>query len=496
MHRYVGSRLSAMMFLQFFIWGAWYVTVNQYMARIGMGESIGWAYTVGPIAAIISPFFLGMVADRFFATERVLGVMHILGGIAIFFAPEAAEMSVRLWSETAAELQAQGIDPAERATEYIINPAHLPFIGVLLLHMLCYMPTLGLTNTLAFHNIQDQERQFPMIRVFGTIGWIVANLLVSRFLHADEEALPLRIAGASGVLLGLYSFTLPHTPAPSAGQKVTVRDVLGLDSLSLMKSPSFSVFILSSMLICVPLAAYYSFASLFVNHAGFHDPAANMMFGQIAEILFMLIMPLLFVRWGVKWMLLVGMLAWVARYGLFSAAADGGVVWMILLGIILHGICYDFFFVTGQIYVDKKAPVAIRGQAQGFLVLVTQGIGLGVGAQLIQRIVNSYKAENAEALMAEAQTLREQYDSLMQQARETPAEADTLTAQANAAWDQASTLLLQSHNWEQIWLICAIAAGVVMVLFAALFHDRFSRSERAGVSEGEVSAAATREEQP
>jgi MFS family permease len=220
------------------------------------------------------------------------------------------------------------------------------------------------------------------------------------------------------------------------------------------------------------------------------------MFGQIAEILFMLIMPLLFVRWGVKWMLLVGMFAWLARYGLFSLAADEGVVWMILLGIVLHGICYDFFFVTGQIYVDKKAPVAIRGQAQGFLVLVTQGIGLGIGAQLIQRIVNSYKVENAESLMAEAQALRDQYDSLMQQARETPAEADALTAQADTAWDQASTLLLQSHDWEQIWLICAIAAGVVMVLFAALFHDRFSRSERAGMSEGEVSAAAAREEQP
>ncbi|MBW3542775.1 MAG: MFS transporter [Planctomycetes bacterium] len=496
MHRYVGPRLSAMMFLQFFIWGAWYVTVNQYMAKIGMDESIGWAYTVGPIAAIISPFFLGMVADRFFATERVLGVMHLLGGVAIFFSPEMAQLSLDLWQDLSADLTAQGIDPAQQATEYVINPAHLPFIGMLLVHMLCFMPTLGLTNTLAFHNITDQERQFPIIRVFGTIGWIAAILLVSRVLHADEQSLPLRIAGGAAVLLGLYSFTLPHTPPTAAGEKARIRDVLGLESLSLMRSPSFSVFIVSSMLICIPLAAYYSFASLFVNHAGFHDPAFNVMFGQIAEILFMLIMPLMFVRLGVKWMLLVGMLAWVARYGLFSAAADDGVVWMILLGILLHGICYDFFFVTGQIYVDKKAPVAIRGQAQGFLVLVTQGIGLGIGAQLIQRIVNAYKSDDAAELAGQAEALRRQYEALSEQAEQSPAQAETLLSQANEAWNRASELLLQSYNWERIWLICAVAALVVMVLFAVLFHDRFSRRERESITEGEVSQAASREEQP
>ena len=202
-----------MMFLQFFVWGAWYVTTGQYMAKVGLGDWIGWAYTVGPIAAIISPFFLGMVADRFFATERVLGVMHILGGIAIFCAP----IVVPEGSASAAELSSAG---------YL-------FIGILLLHMLCYMPTLGLTNTLAFHNITDQEKQFPIIRVFGTIGWIVANLLVSYVLGADEKALPLQIAGIAAGVLGIYSFTLPHTPPPAAGTEVSVREVLGLDSLAL-----------------------------------------------------------------------------------------------------------------------------------------------------------------------------------------------------------------------------------------------------------------------
>ena len=213
----VGPRLSVMMFLQFFIWGSWYVTVGNYMTALGMAESIGWVYTVGPIAAIISPFFLGMVADRYFATERVLGVMHLLGGVALLLAPMMADISVENWAAIANDLKAQGLDPQKQALEYWINPAHLPFVGILLGHMLCFMPTLGLTNTLAFHNITDQEKQFPMIRVFGTIGWIVANALVSRILHADEKALPLQIAGGAGIALGLYSFTLASHAAALGG---------------------------------------------------------------------------------------------------------------------------------------------------------------------------------------------------------------------------------------------------------------------------------------
>ena len=468
----VGPRLSVMMFLEFFIWGAWYVTVGNYMTRLGMAESIGWVYTVGPIAAIISPFFLGMIADRYFATERVLGAMHLLGGAALLLAPMMADMSVENWAATVQELEAQGIDPQKQALEYWINPAHYPFIGILLLHMLCFMPTLGLTNTLAFHNITDQEKQFPMIRVFGTIGWIVANVLVSAVLHADEQALPLQIAGGAAILLGFYSFTLPHTPPPSAGQKATVRDVLGLDSLALMKNRSFATFMISSTLICIPLAAYYAFAQVFVNHAGFQDPAFNMSFGQMSEIFFMLVMPLFFKRLGVKWMLFVGMLAWVIRYGLFSAAADDGVMWMILIGIILHGICYDFFFVTGQIYVDKKAPREIRGQAQGFLVLMTQGIGLGLGAQIMQRVVNNYKAGNIADLEERAKALRTQWTEL----------SDKTTQEAHDLWQQASELYLQTHNWEAIWQFCAAMAGVIMILFLILFRD----DTKSAVTEGEA----------
>jgi nucleoside transporter len=354
----LGARLSAMMFLEFFVWGAWYVTVGNYMTKIGLTGVIYWAYTVSPIAAVVSPFFLGMVADRFFATEKVLGVLHLLGGLAILAAPSAA-----------------GSAPL--------------FIALLLLHVLFYMPTLGLANSLAFHNIEDQEKQFPWIRVFGTIGWIAANVLVSAVLRADATPIPLYTAGIASLVLGVYCFTLPHTPPPAAGTRPTFRNIAGLDALTKLKSRDFTVFIASSLLICIPLSAYYAYAPVFVLSAGIADPAFKMSFGQMSEVLFMLVMPLFFVRLGVKWMLVVGMGAWVLRYLLFALAAPTGAVPWILIGILLHGICYDFFFVTGQIYVDKRSTDDIRGQAQGFLVLVTYGVGMLVGAQISGLLFNA-----------------------------------------------------------------------------------------------------------
>jgi nucleoside transporter len=392
----IGARLSAMMFLEFFVWGAWAVTIGPYMSANGMEEGVAWAYSAAPIAAIVSPFFLGMVADRFFATERVLGALHVLGGIIILALPTVAAMG------------------------------QMAFLTVLVLYTLCFMPTLGLTNTLSFHNMTDQEKQFPLIRVFGTIGWIVANIVVSSVLHADKTAMQFYVAGAASIALGLYSFSLPHTPAPSAGKQATTRDILGLDSLALMKQPSFAIFMICSFLICIPLAAYYSWAGIFVGSTGVKDIATTMSFGQMSEIFFMLIMPLCFARLGVKWMLFVGMLAWVVRYGLFAGAASSGAFPMVLGGIILHGVCYDFFFVTGQIYVDKKAPVSIRGQAQGFLVLVTQGLGAFIGAQAMGELVKAYSQGEGDAAV---------------------------------------------RNWQMIWGIPAIFAGVVMLIFLALFRD-------------------------
>jgi len=365
-------RLSTMMFLQFFVWGAWYATVANYMIEIGMTKYIYWAFTVGPIGAIISPFFLGMISDRFFATERVLGVMHILGGIFMLSAPF-----------------------------FHHNPVlFLSFLG---LHMLCYQPTLALTNTLSFHNIKDPQKEFPAIRMFGTIGWIVAGILVSYILHADKTSLPLMIGGSAGILLGLYSFTLPHTPAPAAGKKTTFREIIGIDALKKLSSPSFNLFIVASLLICIPLSAYYAYAQTFVGATGFKDPAFILTFGQMGEAFLILLLPWFFKRLGVKWTLVLGMAGWVVRYGLFSAAATESVQWLVFLGILLHGICYDFFYVTGQLYVEKKAPLEIRGQAQGFIVLVTYGIGMLIGAQAAGWLFNSIIDPHATSLVQLAQ---------------------------------------------------------------------------------------------
>jgi nucleoside transporter len=407
MNRMLTARLSAMMFLQFFVWGAWYTTIAVYMTSQGMATLTHWPYTVNPIAAIVAPFFLGLVADRYFATEHVLGVLHLLGGAVMLAVPQASGTPTL-------------------------------FIVLLLLYNLCYMPTLGLSNSLAFHHIESQERQFPVIRVFGTIGWIVAGLAISfvlvRFVAGalpEQTATPLYMAAFASLALGLYSFTLPHTPPRAAGERVSLRSITGIDALAQLGSRPFYVFIASSLLISIPLAAYYNFTQIFLGAAGVTNIAATQTLGQASEVVFMLLMPFFFVRLGVKWMLVVGMGAWVLRYVLFALAAPDAVFWMIATGILLHGICYDFFFVTGQIYVDKKATPAIRGQAQGFLVLITYGVGMLIGAQLAGNVYNSFLGA-----------------------------ADGLTLE----------------QWRSFWYIPAAFAAVVMVFFAVLFNDRIDRA--------------------
>lgn len=410
----IRTRLSVMMFLEFFIWGAWYTTIGNYMAAQGLSHLIQWPYTMNPVAAIVAPFFLGLVADRYFATEKVLGVLHLIGAVVMFAAP----------STTA-------------------NPGL--FITLILIYNLCYMPTLGLSNSLAFHNITDQEKSFPRIRVFGTIGWIVAGLFIgfvlSRFTGGrlpDTTALPLYLTAVSSLILGVYSFTLPHTPPPAAGQAVSWRSIAGLDALRQLGSPAFYVFIISSLLICIPLSAYYAYAPVFAKAAVYDagttnfvtsllpNPSSLMTVGQMSEALFMLLMPLMFVRLGVKKMLLLGMGSWMLRYAFFAMGAPSTVFWMILVGIALHGACYDFFFVTGQIYVDKRSTPAIRGQAQGFLVLVTYGVGMLIGAQIAGVVYGRFLAG------AEALTLAQ---------------------------------------WAQFWWLPAAFAVAVMILFAVAFRE-------------------------
>jgi nucleoside transporter len=319
-----------------------------------------------------------------------------------------------------------------------------------------------LTNTVAFNAMSNPEKQFPLVRVFGTLGWIVANLVVSSLLHADKLATQFYVTGAAALALGVFSFFLPHTPPPSKGQPVSARAILGLDSLSLMRSRSFAVFILCSFLLCIPLAFYYQLAAVFVDAVGYADPGSKMSLGQMSEVLFMVLMPLFFARLGVKYMLLVGMAAWVLRYGLFAAAADGSVKWMVLAGIVLHGICYDFFFVTGFIYTEKKAGPTIRAQAQGFLVLVTQGLGMLIGAQIAQWLRNRNTPAAAADLYAKSAELMKQAGNVADAALAKP-----LIDQANALSHQANALI----QWKDLWMFGAIFAGVVAVIFLVLFRD-------------------------
>src|SRR5438128_1105690 len=317
-------KLSAMMFLQYFVWGAWYVTMGTWLGETlhFSGEQIGLAAGTTALAAMISPFFLGMVADRFLATERILAALHVLGGVVLFFASTQTTFG--------------------------------PFYVVLLVYTLCYMPTLALSNSLSFRQMDDPGREFPPIRVLGTIGWIVAGLFIGT-LGLEATARPLQIAGAASILLGVFCLALPHTPPlETAGSKrrATLGTILGLDALKLLRERSFAVFVLGSFLVCIPLQFYYAFANLFLNELTVTNAAGKMTLGQMSEIFFMLVMPWFFRRLGVKYMLLAGMAAWTARYALFAYGNSAELVWMLYAGILLHGICYDFFFVTGQIYVD------------------------------------------------------------------------------------------------------------------------------------------------
>jgi nucleoside transporter len=395
-------RLSLMMFLQFFVWGAWFVTLGTYLGQIGFsGSEIGYAFLMNNIAAIISPFFVGMIADRFFASQKVMGVLHLLGAAILYLSSDVT--------------------------------ATWPLIFGLLFYNLSYMPTLALVNAVSFRQMQRPDAQFPKVRVWGTIGWIVAGLFIAFILgefypDIEKSSLPMKVAAVASLLLGLYSFTLPNTPPQNVGRNVSVGEVLGLKTLRLLKDRAFFVFVLCSLLISIPLAFYYNFTNPFLNDLGMQRAMANQTMGQMSEVIFMILMPWFFVRLGVKKMLLVGMLAWAARYALFANGNLGANEWMLYGGILLHGICYDFFFVTGQIYVDKKAPAEMRASAQGFIALITYGVGIGLGSILSGKVVDAFTVGGAK-------------------------------------------------DWSAIWWIpCALAAAIAL-FFAVTFKDR-SRSEQ------------------
>jgi len=399
-------KLSAMMFWQFFIWGAWFVTIGVYLTKgVNFPDGLVTAYSVGPVAAIIAPLVVGLFADRFLPVQVALGICHLLGAVLLWMIP---------WSIS------QELSGAEGT-----------FYWLLLAYSLLYMPTLGLSSTVAMRNIESSEKQFPVIRVFGTIGWIAAGVLVGTILKADATELPFKVAAGASVILGVFSFLLPHTPPPLKGKKVSISDALGLGALGMFRDFKFLVFAIASTLIFISLQAYYGYAATYITDAGFESASGVMIWGQVSEIVFMLIIPLLLVRLGVKKMLAIGMACWFVRYALFAIAAPDSVQWMIFVGIILHGICYDFFFVTGQIYTDVKAPEHLRGQAQGLYVVLTQGIGMLIGASFNQHFFKTRVS--------------------------VPSEAENATP----------VLTL----WADFWWIPGGVAAVVLVLFLILFRD-------------------------
>ncbi|MEW6306729.1 MAG: MFS transporter [Verrucomicrobiota bacterium] len=426
--------LSVMMFLQFFIWGAWYVTGPNYLSTIGFkAGDFGWMYSVGPIAGMISPFFVGMIADRFFAAQKVLAAMHVLGGLIMF---------------GAATMMKGGQSPD------LIN-------GAFFAYMLTYFPTLALTNTLAMKNMTNPEKEFPGIRVLGTIGWIAANLTLT-WLAWDNKIEMFYLTAGAAIALGLFSLMLPHTPPVGSGP-VSARQILGLDALVLLKDRSYLTFMVSSMLICIPLAFYYQIASRVVEMTGL-PIGQTMSYGQMSEIFFMLVMPFFFARLGVKWMLAVGMLAWVLRYTLFSLGAPDEVRWMILVGVLLHGICYDFFFVTGQIYTDQVAPKHIRGQAQGMLVLFTLGLGMMIGAQVAGRIETQHTPQASR-------TIAEQVAAKGKEVEEARTKAPDSVAMLEADKAALRKSELKAVEWKPLWGWPAAFAGVILVLFVMLFRN-------------------------
>ena len=353
-----------MMFLQFFIWGAWWTTVSNYMRSHGMIDFIPEAFMSVGAGSIVAPFLIGALADRFFPVQKVLGVMHLLSAVFIISAP-------------------------------FLAGSPLLFTIVLYAHMLCYMPTVGLATATALHLLQSKEREFPRVRMLGTIGWIVAGILVSKLLKLDTTPLPMYLAGIAGLVLGLYAFTLPHVPPPGAGKKFSVRDVFGVDALKELGSRPFYIFLGGVFLISVPAGVYFPYVPVFLRDAGVAAPDVpfRMVFGEAAEIFFLLTLPWFLMRWGIKGVLLAGMAAWILRYGLFAASAPDAVTWMMILGICLHGPSYDFVYIGGQIYIDKKASPAIRAQAQGLFVLMSYGIGrlfgTYAGGQIFKRVVTN-----------------------------------------------------------------------------------------------------------
>lgn len=360
----VFTKLSVMMLLEYFVWGAWYVTMGTYMGEYlgSTGTQIGTAYSAMALATMISPFFVGLVADRFFAAQRIMGVLHIGGGVLLYVATQVQNNAAFYW--------------------------------IILVYALLYMPTIALSNSIAFGQMTDPGRQFPWIRVFGTLGWILAGLMIG-ILGIEKTAATFQMAAAASVALGLISFVLPNTP-PKGKVAGAASKALGTEAFVLFKDKPYFIFFIAAILVCIPLSFYYSFANVFLNAVGMENAAGKMILGQASEALFILAIPFLFNRIGVKNMLLLGMAAWTLRYVCFAYGNVDANLWMLYAGIILHGICYDFFFVTGYMYTEKKAGEKIKNAAQGLFTFATYGVGMVIGTYFSGKTTDFYTANGVK----------------------------------------------------------------------------------------------------
>lgn len=402
MEKYVKARLSGMMFLEFFVWGSWFVTLGTFLGSNlnASGAQIGMAFATQSWGAIIAPFIVGMIADRYFNAERILGIIHLLGAGLMFMMAGASDFT-----------------------------AFYPYV---LIYMILFMPTLALVNSVSFRQMDNPAEEFSKVRVWGTIGWIAAGLAIS-FVFSWDSASALEqgllsntfmMGAVCSVILGLYCFTLPKTPpVVSRDTKVSVNEVLGLDALKMLKDRNFLIFVIASILICIPLSFYYQLANPFLIDVGVENATGIMTIGQLSEALFMLLIPFFLMRFGLKKTLLLGMFAWALRYALFAYGNSGELMFMLIIGIALHGLCYDFFFVAGQIYTDSKAGEKFKSSAQGLITLATYGVGMLIGFWAAGLISDAYSV--------------------------------------NGVFD-----------WEMIWIIPAVFALVVMILFFFVFNDK------------------------
>jgi nucleoside transporter len=388
-------RLSFMMFLNYVIWGSWYVTIDTYLHSTlkFSGSETTAIFGTTALASMVSPFFVGLIADRFFASQRVLAFLHFIGLILLYFVTKATSYGA--------------------------------VYALMFAYCLCFFPTISLTNSLTLQHVSDPGRDFPLIRVFATLGWIAAGNLIG-YIGAEASNAPFMIAAGASLVMAIFSLFLPHTPPPNKGQEITVRRILGLDALVMLKDPSFLVFVVSSILACIPLTFYFSFTNTYLNDMHVANAAGKMTLGQVSEVGMMLLMPLIFRRVSVKMILLAGLAAWSIRYALLAYGNPDSGMWMFYVAILLHGVCYDFFFMTGQLYTDMEAPPHLRGAAQGLIIFLTYGVGMYIGARL-SGVALDYYARNAGGVATE--------------------------------------------DWQSFWLSSSIGAFVILLMIALFFRS-------------------------